>query len=214
MSSAFAEIALGGEPVFLLPQKALYRPEKRQLVLGDLHLGKTTHFRKQGLPLPLQGQLHDLDRLNTLLHSWNPATVMILGDLFHSVHNREWQTFKAFLQDWKDVRFILVKGNHDILQHKDYFLPNLETHDLVRENNLVFSHHPLPESELLNICAHVHPGIRVSGKAKQSMVFPCFCLQENHFILPAFGYLTGLHILEQEPGKSFYLVANDRVIKL
>jgi uncharacterized protein len=214
MSKGHLDIFLEEELFLLLPQRALYRPGKRQLVISDLHLGKTTHFRKQGLALPEAALAKDIDKLHYLLNLWQPESVLLLGDLFHSDYNREWLWFKSLLMEYPLVQFILVEGNHDILQDAHYSLPNLLKAGFLVEENFIFSHHPLENAGKLNVCGHVHPGIRIEGMARQSVSLPCFYLTPKHFILPAFGYLTGLHILEKEAGARYYLVANDRVILL
>lgn len=210
----YKEIFLKDEPFLLLPQKAIYRPLKQQLILSDVHLGKATHFRKQGIPMPAQSHLKDLDKIHYLLNTWKPATLVILGDLFHSDYNREWLWFKSLVMEFSSVEFILVEGNHDILPESAYEMPNLIKLHLLEEEHFIFSHHPLQDTLKINFCGHLHPGVRIDGRARQSMKLPCFYYNNRHFILPAFGNLTGLFMLEQEESSCYYLVANDRVIKL
>jgi len=210
----YIEILLSGEPFYLLPHKALYRPLQRQLILSDVHLGKATHFRKMGIAMPAQSHLKDLDLLHYLLNRWQPQSVLILGDLFHSRYNREWLWFKSLLMQYPQVSFILVQGNHDVLHDSAYELPNLMKLDVLEEERFIFSHHPLPDPVQLNLCGHVHPGIRLSGSARQSISLPCFYHSQTHFILPAFGNLTGLYLLDREEGSSCYLVMQNSVVKL
>jgi uncharacterized protein len=209
------EITLKNEKFFLLFHKALYRPSKKQLILSDLHLGKVSHFRKQGIPLPPQSHLKDLDKLNFLLVIWKPRTVLILGDLFHSNYNREWLWFKSLLMEYPEIEFILVQGNHDVLDPAEYQLPNLFNADEIEEEDFVFSHAPLPEpGNKLNFCGHLHPGIRLTGIARQSITLPCFYNNHRHFILPAFGNLTGLNIIDRDAGADVYPVTHETVVKL
>lgn len=212
MTEGSLEIELTGEIFFLLPQKALFRPSKKQLILSDVHLGKGTHFRKQGLPLPVNSHLKDIDKLHFLIDKWEPQTVLILGDLFHSDYNKEWLWFKAVLQQYFYIEFILIEGNHDILDNNQYSMQNLLKAELMEDEHFVFSHQPLKEQGKLNICGHVHPGIRIEGIAKQAEKLPCFYLSKTHFILPAFGYLTGLFILEKEAESRYFLVTTNKVI--
>lgn len=212
MSPRYTEIVLNGEPFFLLPQKALYRPEKQQLILSDLHLGKTAHFRKKGIALPPQSHLKDLDCLQFLLNRWQPQRVLLLGDLFHSDYNREWLWFKALVMQYPGVQFLLVEGNHDILHDRHYELDNFFKTELLEEEQFIFSHHPLSDAGKLNICGHLHPGLRIYGRARQAEKLPCFYLTEQQLILPAFGDLTGLYLLGPEENATYYLVAGTRVI--
>lgn len=212
--TAHTEIFIQGEPFVLLPQKAVFRPEFKQLILGDLHLGKTTHFRKQGIPLPPQSYLRDLDTLHYLLDTWQPRLVILLGDVFHSDYNREWLWFKSLLTTYPHIRFILVEGNHDILSPELYDIPNLLKLAYIEESTLIFTHRPVEQPAKLNICGHIHPGIQLTGYARQSVKLPCFYKSRTHFVLPAFGNLTGLKLLEQERDAEYYLVSGNRIIKL
>lgn len=212
--SSFLEIHLQEEPFFLLPQKALYRPGSQQLILSDLHLGKATHFRKQGLPMPQQSMLRDFDLLTWLLKTWQPQSVLLLGDLFHSHYNREWLWFKSLLASHDHIQFVLAEGNHDILKDHHYDFDNLIKTPLIEEERFVFSHHPLKNDPRLNVCGHIHPGVRLFGRAKQSVSLPCFYHYQQTFILPAFGSLTGLKLMDVEEGVNYYLVLQDKVVKL
>ncbi|MES2568078.1 MAG: ligase-associated DNA damage response endonuclease PdeM [Bacteroidota bacterium] len=214
MKKPYEEIKLQGESFYLLPQRAMYRPSKKQLILSDIHLGKAGHFRKQGIALPMQSHLKDIDTLQFLLKLWHPSTVLILGDLFHSTYNKEWLLFKSLLTGFEQIRFVLVEGNHDILDKEEYLLPNLSTVKVVEDSKFIFSHHQLPDPQKLNISGHVHPGIQLFGIAKQSIRLPCFYSGKTHFILPAFGHLTGIHLLEREDESDYYLIVEDGIVRL
>lgn len=207
-------IQLAGEEFLLLPQRAIYRPALRQLILSDLHLGKASHFRKQGIALPVNSYLKDFEKLIYLLNAWQPVSVLFLGDLFHSTYNREWLRFKSLLMEYPQIQFVLVEGNHDILNATDYDIPNLYKTTYITENNFLFSHHPLDQEVKINFCGHLHPGIQLRGTARQSLTFPCFSFNGAQFILPAFGELTGLSILDREIGTQYFVIANGNVISV
>ncbi len=210
----YLEIQLAAETFFLLHHKAVYRPKNKQLILADLHLGKASHFRKKGIAMPAQSHLADLEKLSYLLRTWQPKSVLLLGDLFHSEYNREWLWFESLLKEYPEISFTLVMGNHDILPEKAYTIPNLKRSHLIEEKSLVFSHAPLDNPATLNFCGHVHPGLQISGRARESFRLPCFYSGKNHFILPAFGALTGLFILEKEKNADYYLVTRDTLVKI
>lgn len=213
MSLNVLDINLVGELFQLLPQKAVYRPAKKQLILTDVHLGKATHFRKQGIALPAQSHLKDVDKIHFLLKTLKPETVLILGDLFHSDYNREWLWIKSLMMEYPAIHFTLVEGNHDILDNALYQLPNLTKTECLEEEHVIFTHHPLKKPAKLNFCGHIHPGFRIYGLAKQSERLPCFYHHQQHFILPAFGNLTGLYTLEHQKDACYYLVTDTKVIK-
>jgi uncharacterized protein len=214
MILTYTKIMIRHEEFYLLPQKAVYRPVQKQLIIADIHLGKASHFRKKGIAMPVQSHLRDIDKLQFLLNKWAPETVIILGDLFHSEYNNEWLWFKSLLRENPTVQFILLQGNHDILPRGTYKIPNLLHIGLLEEQHYLFSHHPLSDIPKLNICGHVHPGVKVSGIAKQSVTLPCFYITESHFIVPAFGDLTGLKLMEITEDAMFYLVTENSVVLL
>ncbi|MCW3076325.1 MAG: putative phosphoesterase [Bacteroidetes bacterium] len=212
MKEGYLELKIEDESFLLLPQRAIYRPSNNQLILSDVHLGKATHFRKQGLAISQESKLKDIDKLHFLIDKWNPQSILFLGDLFHSDYNKEWLWFKSLLLHYPQHNFILIEGNHDILDNDQYNSPNLLKAETLEEENFIFSHYPLNYNKKLNIHGHIHPGIMISGMAKQFEKLPCFHLTKTHLTLPAFGYLTGLQILEQNTTDKYFLVTGNRVI--
>ena len=72
------------EELVFLPQRALWRPQGRELLLADLHLGKAEAFQAQGIPLPSDADSGTLNPLLELCHRWRPRRVIVLGDLIHA----------------------------------------------------------------------------------------------------------------------------------
>ena len=186
-------IEIAREEIVISAEKALFWPAKKILVIADAHLGKAAHFRKNGIALPLAMVQKDLDRLQGLLDTFQPETVLFLGDLFHSQPNVEWNWFGDWLSRNTHVTFELVLGNHDrdLQQHEVHKM--LQTSTEKEIGPFVFTHEPLeqPHATLYNICGHIHPGVRLSGKGGQHLRLPCFWFGEKQGILPAFGNLTG-----------------------
>ena len=50
MSGAMVQVA--GESLLLLPEKAIYWPRERMLIIADIHFGKAAAFRSLGVPVP------------------------------------------------------------------------------------------------------------------------------------------------------------------
>jgi DNA ligase-associated metallophosphoesterase len=199
----------------LLADRAVFIEDKAMLVISDLHLGKASHFRKSGISIPMQSLEKDYMRLNMLIERKQPQSIVIIGDLFHSSHNNEWKVFCDFVADNAKMQFILVKGNHDILEKKYYKEACMEVFEKTFEKDeLIFSHEPLNEvpAGKLNMSGHVHPGYLLQGKGKQTIQLPCFFKRGNQLILPAFGNLTGLQMLEKTKGTEIFVIANDKVI--
>lgn len=199
----------------LLPEKAVYWRDCATLIVTDLHLGKSGHFRKSGIAAPSQINLVNLEKLSNLINRYRPERLLILGDLFHSDANREWFQFEEWREEFKSMQIDLVAGNHDRLHESFYKSAKLDVYQLLDENGFRFTHEPEKSetAELLNVSGHVHPAVKVSGKGRQSLRLPCFWFSHNSVILPAFGVFTGLHSMKYTDQDKIYVVADGQVVQ-
>lgn len=197
----------------LLPQKALLFNKQHVLVIADLHLGKASHFRKSGIAVPNKVYDDNIEVLIKLLQWIKPTEVIFLGDLFHSVHNREWDNFSAVIQQFPHIVFKLIIGNHDILDRRHYQLSKIEVvEEYLDLEEIRLSHEPLENCPKYNMYGHLHPGVRLVGKGRQSLRLPCFLFRDKDAMLPAFGQFTGLAIQKPKQGESVYVIAENKII--
>src|ERR1700712_1193986 len=124
----------------LSPQRFIYWEKEKTIILSDLHLGKTGHFRKEGIAMPQQIYKEDLQRLFTMLQQLKPDRLLIVGDMVHSRQNKELDWFTRWRNDFSQVNFTLIKGNHDILKNEWYEEHNIEVFDELQLGNLMFVH--------------------------------------------------------------------------
>ncbi len=209
-------INIKDQELHLLPERGIYWPTQRALLLADLHLGKATHFQKAGIAVPNGIRKKNLTTLSNLMDKTLPEEVYFLGDLFHSNYNSTWDAFASWMKEFPDVQFTLVKGNHDILADAHYESLPLRCCDTKILPPFLLTHHPeevVPDA-LFNLCGHVHPGILLRGKAKQSLRLPCYYFSDNQGILPAFGAFTGLFILSPKKQDRIFVIAEDKVISI
>lgn len=206
-------IKLKNEKLWLLPQKAILWPKKKLLLIADLHLGKTTHFRKKGIAVPKDVPSENWKKLHQLIKLYQPQRVCFLGDLFHSNHNKEWIVFGELIEKYSSIQFELVLGNHDILDPKEYqkigFKMYLES---LVEKPFEFTHEPVENSIYYNLAGHLHPGVKLKGAGKQSLKAPCFYFGKNQGILPAFGSFTGLSIIKVKKDDQVFIITEEQVI--
>jgi len=205
-----------GEEFTLLPDKVVYWAARKAILLADLHLGKVTHFRKAGIGLPKSVEQENLEKLSQLLLDFDVETVYILGDLFHSHYNAEWDQFKYFLSKFSEIQFELIMGNHDILDSGAYVATNLECHPEILElSPFIMTHIPdNSHPSLYNICGHLHPGVKLRGKGLQSIKLPCFHFSSKGLVLPAFGAFTGTARIEPSPDDAIYAISDQKVFKV
>jgi uncharacterized protein len=200
----------------LLASGCLFIPSMRLLVVADMHLGKAAHFRKNGIPLPKSVNQNNLWKLSAVLDEIKPAHLLFLGDLFHSVHNSEWEEWVDFLENYPEIRRILVCGNHDILDTRLYEQAQFLTTEKYALENLIFSHDEIEKehSEELIICGHIHPAVRLSSNVHKGLRLPCFYLHEGVLILPAFGEFTGMKTLSPSRNARIFAISGDEIVDL
>ena len=206
-----------GTPILLIPERAVYIPAEGVLLVSDLHLGKINHFRKAGIPVPTRANDANTETIIRLLMQYRPERMIIIGDLFHSHYNSEWDVFGAVVGAFPSCRFELVTGNHDILGDHLYARLGIVLHpELELLPGMVLRHEPLEHlpSGQYQVCGHLHPAITLRGKGRQSVTLPCFWFGEQTAVLPAFGAFTGASRISPREGDRIYAIADGRVILL
>jgi DNA ligase-associated metallophosphoesterase len=209
------QIVCRGESLVLLSEKAIYWERQSALIIADLHLGKAMHFRKAGIAVPAEVNQENLRQLQKLIVRYAPQQVIILGDMFHSDFNHQVADWMLWRKQFRGIAFHLVKGNHDVLAAEHYQRLQIQLHLewLLPPFRMV---HARDESWTMQdeylLCGHVHPFIRIKGKAKQSAVLPCFYFTDSYAILPAFGKFTGRYFIHPAAGDRVYAVLGDEIM--
>ena len=210
-------VEVGNLSLELLPQKAVYLPSERILLIADLHLGKVNHYRKAGYPVPIKANDENTTVLIDLLNHHKPERMVFLGDLFHSHYNEEWEVLGQVMRHFQSTSFELVMGNHDIMSTLQYERHNVVIHrEELRIGKLLLTHAPLEKGEagFYNIAGHIHPGARLYGKGRQALLLPCFHFGKDHGLLPAFGSFTGLYPIRVAKGDQVYVIAEQEIIEV
>lgn len=215
-------ILFHGQELIVSAKRVLYYPAEDTLILSDIHLGKAGHFRKNGIPVPIDINQDNLNRLDACIELFNPKKIIFIGDLFHSEANTEWDDFHDWRTRHRKLSMTLALGNHELYSPQKYEALGLKVASHVDLNGLRFRHQPEPSgakpiesSEVsASICGHLHPGIKLAGKGKQRLVLPCFAHYEQQLILPAFGTFTGLHMITMKEALQLYAIAENELIAL
>ncbi|QOR76519.1 MAG: ligase-associated DNA damage response endonuclease PdeM [Thermoflavifilum sp.] len=208
-------IVCRGESLILLSEKAIYWEKQSALIVADLHLGKAMHFRKSGIAVPAELNQENLRQLQKLIVRYAPQRVIILGDLFHSDFNHQVEDWMLWRKQFPHIAFHLVKGNHDVLAEEHYQRLQIQLHQewLLPPFRMV---HTLDESRALHdayfLCGHIHPFVRIKGRARQSAVLPCFYFTDTYAILPAFGKFTGRYLIHPAADARVFAVLGDEVV--
>ena len=198
-----------------MPDKALYWPAKQALFAADVHLGKEASFLAAGVPVPLGPTAGTLANLSDLIRRTKPAILYLLGDLWHAKAGRTVGFTEDFIQ-WRnshhDVEMILVEGNHDV---KSGSLPLEANVREVKEPYVVgpfaLCHYPDTSADAYVLSGHLHPGVVLQGKGRQTMKLPCFWFGPETGVLPAFGEFTGCSKVSPRAGDEVLIIADGRV---
>ncbi len=195
----------------------IYWEEKSALIMSDLHLGKSGHFRKNGIPVSGSVFREDIARLSESIRLFNPRMLILVGDLFHSSHNREHEEFIRWRNDFPVPAIELVKGNHDILSKKFYSSAGITVHPFqftLDEFSFVHDRECSPEVQSYCFTGHIHPGVSLYGLARQRLNFPCFYFGKDHAVLPAFGRFTGTYPIKAKTGDHVFAIAEGQILPL
>ena len=218
---SFIKHTINKNDFVLSSSKVVFWEQEKILILSDLHLGKSGHFRKNGIAIPHAVMKEDMQRLVTVIQFFKPELVVIVGDLFHSVENKEHELFLKWRNDLQHVPILLVKGNHDIVPDEWYANANITTAEKYwRRNNFLFVHHieDVEQEEISEedyfFSGHIHPAVSIKGLGKQSLRFSCFYFAKKYAVLPAFGKFTGTYLVEPSKDEKVFAIVNNSVIGL
>jgi uncharacterized protein len=211
-------VEIAGESLTMLPQKALFWPREKTLFIADAHFGKAAAFRAAGVPLPPGSTSAQLARVDACLRATGAEHIVFLGDFLHSRDARAKETFERFAS-WRNenaaLRLTLVRGNHDAHAGDPPREWNIEC---LNEGETVgpfcLAHHPEPDLRGYVLAGHVHPAVRLVGRANDSMRLPCFWFGPYVAVLPAFGEFTGTYTVQPKSGDAVYVVVEESVVRV
>ncbi len=185
---------LAGTDLTARTSGALWWPERRVLVVSDLHLGKSERIaRLGGAMLPPYETRDTLERLDNEIAKTDPRIVICLGDSFDD--SAAVTGLQADIKIWllrlmAGRRWVWIEGNHDPCP-VDLGPVNLGgTHlaDLTLPP-LTFRHIAQPGASG-EVSGHYHPKAAIKTRGR-SISRPCFLYDSDRLILPAFGTYTG-----------------------
>jgi DNA ligase-associated metallophosphoesterase len=183
-------LTIAGRTFVTDPSGALWCAAARLLVVSDLHLEKGSAFARRGVPLPPYDTAETLRTLATVVHRFQPRTIVSLGDSFHDQGGPARMSHDdarslAALQAGRE--WIWIAGNHDPRFDGEIagrFLPEL-TDGAIR-----FVHEPTAGAVTGEIAGHLHPSAVIAvrgGRIRRKVFVSC----ETRLVMPAFGSFTG-----------------------
>lgn len=208
-------VELGEHLFVLLPERAVWWPLYNTLIISDVHVGKSMHFRKSGIAVPRGIAADDFNRLESLCETYKPEQLIITGDLYHSEHNIEMNLLIDWCQHHPELKVTLIKGNHDVFRKNSNSSVVIEEVSRLLIDGIGFTHFPqsMPDAKY-TLCGHLHPGYTVRGKGRQHITLPCYYATPHYMVLPAFSVFTGLYKITPGTNDRIYVIAEKDVICL
>jgi DNA ligase-associated metallophosphoesterase len=215
---AFQQFNIKDQELCLSSDRSIYWEQENALIVSDLHFGKTGHFRKAGIAVPQSVFKEDIQRLVALVQYFKPASLIVVGDMFHSHANKELDLFAKWRDDFSELKIQLVKGNHDILHRRWYEETKIDIYDkTLKIKGFCFQHDPADcgnEEDYYVFSGHIHPGITIHGMGKQRLTFPCFYFSDTHCILPAFSRFTGTVSIRPKEEDVTFAIVNNTILQI
>jgi DNA ligase-associated metallophosphoesterase len=206
------QVVIAGETVLLLPEKAMFWPREKMLVIADIHFGKAASFRALGVPVPRGTTTQNLEALDALVARHGARHILFLGDFLHARAAHASATQAAMLA-WRQrnstLALTLVRGNHD--RHAGDPAARLGI-TLVDEPHTLgpfsFCHHPDLATPGYALAGHIHPAYLLATRF-DALRLPCFVVGPQRMVLPSFGAFTGGHLVTPAPGDAIYVSSGE-----
>ena len=183
-------LSFAGRRLFVAGDAALWWPERRALLLADLHLEKGSFYAAHGQMLPPYDSRATIEAVAALVELTRAERVLCLGDNYHDDGGEarldrhaanSLQRLTAAL-DWTWIR-----GNHDREVSGRWggrALAELEV------DGVLLRHEAKPGESRPELSGHFHPKLRMTIRGRH-IARRCFLRTPTKLILPAFGALTG-----------------------
>ena len=211
-------VEAGGESFVLLPERAVWWPARRSLLVADAHVGKAVSFRRWGVPVPRGTTSETLDLLTQLVERHAAERIVFLGDFLHSRRAHAPATLAA-LARWRSrhaaLQLSLVRGNHDDRAGDPPAALGFEVVDEpLRVDGIALCHYPKPRAGAYVLAGHLHPCSTLGGRAHDRVRLPCFHFGTEVGVLPAFGSFTGMHPMAAGQGARIFVIAGESIVEL
>ena len=211
-------IQFANQEWMLCASRALIWSKRKTVIVADIHFGKASLFREAGVPVPRGTTSADLSTLTQLIADYTPERLLILGDFFHGKSGRQDSTLDA-ITHWRNqyasLTIEVIRGNHDRHAGDPCDEWNMTCIDgPMIDGEIAFTHEPKTVQGCVNICGHIHPAIALADFDGSKTKLPCFFVDEQQMILPAFGRFTGTHSMKPTNTSRIYIAAAGKVILL
>lgn len=173
---------------------ALYWPERRALLIADLHLEKASWLAGGGQMLPPYDSEATVAGVEALARYAEPREIWCLGDSFHDgggVARLAGDIVGRIRRLTGTIAWTWITGNHDAACDKAAAAQlggRVAVEAVV--DGVMLRHEARAREPLPEISGHYHPKLRTSARGR-NIARRCFVRGQAKIILPAFGALAG-----------------------
>jgi DNA ligase-associated metallophosphoesterase len=219
MNDRTVAVEIEDEQLLLHPERAIFWPRKRTVIVADTHFGKGSIFREHGIAIAPGSEDTDRARLRALVEESAAERLFILGDFFHGrmrAASEDARRLESWCESMPGTRVHVVAGNHD--RAAGAMRPrHIIWHDSDHREppfRLVHDADDAPSGELFALSGHIHPVARLRGLRKIGSRVPVFWRRQRGIVLPSFGGFTGGFLVRPAAEDTLYAAAPDRVVPL
>ena len=199
-----------GKDVLLDGRLALFHKRERWLAVSDLHFGYELSQRAAGNLFPLWGMQTIENRLEELLRDYNPARLIILGDLVHDRAAAR-EVARLIRQLSKYCNILLIAGNHD---RELGDVVDLVDSWKTKRFHFHHGHRAIDRSDRVQIIGHYHPAGTIGDGAGLRLKLPAFVQEENRWMLPAFSPWSSGTDYPPDQRSRIWLCSPQRIFRL
>ncbi len=162
-------------------------------VVGDLHLGYESALENEGMFIPRINTQSVRESLNGIIDEYEPARIVLLGDIKHDFRRSSYQARGEVKQIVKLVsdaaEAVVIKGNHDnFLQNilSDMGITAVDHTDI---QGFRLEHGHVDSGRRPVIIGHEHPSVRIPGELSGGMKLQCYVVARNEgvIVIPPFS---------------------------
>ena len=179
--------------VRITSDRCLVLDEGPTVVLGDLHLGYERALEQEGMYIPRINTDSIRASLNSILCSYEPERVVLLGDVKHDFkragfeEKREVRRVISLLAEAAET--VVIKGNHDNYIQNIIADQGILALDHIDIMGFRLEHGHVDSGVRPVIIGHEHPSVRIPGSVGGGMKIQCFVHARNDgvIVLPPFS---------------------------
>ena len=186
----YKNVIFANKKFSLFANGELYWPDKKTLIISDLHLEKGSFFTESNQYIPPFDTTETLRNLSDFINNHPVEKIIFLGDLIHDKFAFQRMTEKSkelFFKILENIDCTLTVGNHDNISFLEDIGLTLTNQVII--DGICFSHYPSIDQSF-SVFGHYHPKVKLIINSRGIWV-ACFVLNKERILMPSYGYYTG-----------------------